>query len=138
MLRCGLALLAVLSLAGCEVQSARREPTAAATQSAFHKTELYFGTSKPDGTSVTAAEWQKFLDEEITPRFKDGLTVVDAYGQYLNAAGKLAKEGSKLVIFIHKPGTACDAYFEAIINAYKKQFQQESVLRVSVPAEVKF
>ena len=49
---------------------------------AFSRTELFFGTAKPDGTAVTEAEWTAFLADEITPRFPDGLTVLSGMGQW--------------------------------------------------------
>lgn len=103
----------------------------------FIKTELYFGLSKPGG-AVSEAEWSRFVDEHITPAFSDGLTVLDAKGQWKNPAGQIVKEGTKLVILIHKPSPENDAAIDAVIAAYKKLFQQESVLRVSTPASVSF
>jgi hypothetical protein len=44
----------------------RAEPTGVAP---FLRTELYFGSNKPDGTVVTEAEFQRFLNDEITRRF---------------------------------------------------------------------
>src|SRR6185503_16288331 len=41
----------------------------------WNRTELYFGSSKPDGSVVTEAEYQLFVNNEVTPRFPDGLTV---------------------------------------------------------------
>src|SRR2546430_9786130 len=40
------------------------------------RTELYFGSNKPDRTVVTEAQFQRFLNEEITPRFPDRLTLL--------------------------------------------------------------
>src|SRR5262245_20034140 len=47
----------------------------------FIRTELYFGTAKPDGV-VTDEEFHLFLDTEITPRFPDGLTLLKGDGQF--------------------------------------------------------
>jgi hypothetical protein len=108
------------------------------------KDELYFGLSKPAvpasgrGGTISAVEWQRFVDEQITPAFKDGLTVVDAYGQWLNSAGSVAKEPSKLVILIHTPSPEQDAAITKIIDSYKRQFQQESVLWVTSKVKAKF
>jgi hypothetical protein len=33
------------------------------------------------GKDITAEEWQQFVDRDVTPRFRDGLTVFDAHGQ---------------------------------------------------------
>ena len=110
----------------------------AINESGYVKTELYFGLSLKDGSQVTADEWQAFLASTITPAFKEGLTVVDAYGQYLNEEGKFAREPSKLVVLIHVPTKAKNTAIEQIIDAYKKKFQQESVLRTTVPVAVSF
>lgn len=102
------------------------------------KTELIFGLSKPDGGLVSEAEWQKFLDEYITPRFKEGLTVLDADGQYLMQSQQVIKERSKIVILLYKDSEETNASIEYIRSSYKQLFQQESVLRVSTPVGVSF
>jgi hypothetical protein len=95
------------------------------------RTELFFGTSKPDGTAVTEAEWKGFLDGEITERFPDGLTVMTGLGQWQEADDEIVQERSMLLIllypreFAHESG----AKIEEIRTAYEQQFQQESVLR---------
>src|SRR5437016_3726037 len=53
----------------------------------FHRTELYFGRSIPGGGEVSAAEWQRFLADVVTPRFPNGFTIVDAAGQYREKKG---------------------------------------------------
>ena len=45
----------------------------------FECDTLYFGTAKPDHSVITAAEWQKFLDDEVTPRF-EGFTHWEGHG----------------------------------------------------------
>lgn len=102
------------------------------------KDELYFGLSKPGGEMISEAEWQLFLRRVITPRFREGITVVDAYGQYLNSGGNLIKEKSKLVILIHENSQKKNQSIEEIIASYKQTFKQESVLRVTTSAKVSF
>ena len=134
------ALLLTLCLAGCHCDNHEAVAPAIATvshETEFVKTELYFGLSKPGGT-VSANEWNKFLDEQVTPSFKEGLTVVDGKGQWLNQAGVVTKEDSKILILIHKPGPDKDAAIQKIIETYKRQFQQESVLRVTSTVKVEF
>jgi hypothetical protein len=54
-----------------------------AVGSPYIETDLLFGTARPDGgPPVTDEEFRSFVDGFITPRFPDGLTVEDAYGQY--------------------------------------------------------
>ena len=51
---------------------------------AFVRTELFFGTAKPDG-AVTEEEFGPVLDTVVTPLFPDGLTVIKADGQFKGA-----------------------------------------------------
>jgi hypothetical protein len=95
------------------------------------RTELFFGTAKPDGSAVSETEWRAFLDTEITSRFPDGLTVLNANGQWQGEGDEIVQERSKLVVLLY-PRSAVDesnAEIEAIRTAYEDQFQQESVLR---------
>lgn len=95
------------------------------------RTELFFGTARPDGSAISDAEWDGFLDAEITPRFPDGLTVLNGAGQWQGEDGVIVEERSKLVILLY-PREAVDesnAEIEQIRAAYEQQFQQESVLR---------
>ncbi|EAW33998.1 DUF3574 domain-containing protein [Lyngbya sp. PCC 8106] len=101
------------------------------------KDELYFGLSKQQG-QVSEAEWKVFLEEVITPRFQAGLTVIDANGQYLNAAGILTREQTKLVILIHSDTPQEKQFIQEIITQYKQRFNQESVLRVTSSVAVSF
>ena len=100
------------------------------------QTELFFGLSKPDGTNVSEDEWNKFVDDYIAPNFEDGFTVVDARGQWMDNENKIVKENSKLVILIYKRSRDLDSSVDYIIDNYKRLFQQESVLKVTLPARV--
>lgn len=95
------------------------------------ETALYFGLSKPGGGTVSQTEWQNFIDREITPRFKDGLTVLSAYGQYQYSSGRLVKENIRVVVLIYPSSPAKERDIKAIIDTYKQVFQQESVLRTT-------
>jgi Protein of unknown function (DUF3574) len=105
----------------------------------WNRTELYFGMSKPDGTTITEAEFKAFMDKEITSRFPDGLTLLTGYGQYLGDNGEIAKETSKvLVLFYPSDMTNANENIEAIRSEYEKLFQQESVLRVDSLEQLSF
>ncbi|MGH2617339.1 MAG: DUF3574 domain-containing protein [Thermomicrobiales bacterium] len=95
------------------------------------RTELFFGTAKPDGSAVTEAEWQDFLDAEVTPRFPDGLTVLDGAGQWQGEEEEIVEERSKIVILLYPREAIAEsnAEIEDIRAAYERTFQQESVLR---------
>jgi len=101
------------------------------------RTELIFGRARPDGSTVTEAQWRAFVDEHLAPRFA-GFTVYPVTGQYRNQAGQLAREDSYLVLLLHEPDAKSQAAIEEIRAIYKRLFDQESVPRVSVPARVSF
>ena len=95
----------------------------------YARLELLFGLGKRDGGEVGEAEWRAFLDAEVTPRFPDGLTVLNGYGQWRNSASVIAKEKSAMLVVWHRPTVDSEAKIEAIRTAYKARFGQESVLR---------
>ena len=105
----------------------------------FWRTELYFGRDKNDGTQVSDDEWSKFLDEIVTPKFPDGLTVLDGKGQYRLENGTIVKENSKVLILLYTPKTRLvnSRKIEQIRNEYKKRFKQESVMRIDFRQTVK-
>lgn len=114
-----------------------RSPALNSNKKNFVQEELYFGLSKPSGV-VSETEWQQFLNAVMTPRFREGLTVKDAYGQYMNKSGKLSQEKTKLVILIYENSLAKNQMVEEAIANYKRTFQQESVLRVTSNVNVSF
>jgi hypothetical protein len=95
------------------------------------RTELYFGRGKPDGSMVTDDEFRAFLDEIITPRFPNGLTVLSGVGQFRGSSGMIKREGAMFVILLYPAGEKnSSAHIEEIRDSYRKTFAQESVLRV--------
>ena len=98
----------------------------------FLRTELYFGTDKPGGGKVSAEEWDKFLESEVTPRFPEGFTVLEGYGQFKDSSGKIVREASIVLVLFYpkKQREAVNLKVEELRENYKKQFNQESVLRV--------
>src|SRR5579862_5431832 len=46
------------------------------------RTELYFGFARDGKPVVSDADWEQFLNTEVTPRFRAGFTVIPAHGQW--------------------------------------------------------
>src|SRR4051794_25409599 len=93
-----------LLLGGCRTAPATQghlPPRAMPQLRAMVRTELYCGLSRPDGRQVSDQEWSRFLDEAVTPRFPDGFSVLDGYGQYREATGKIDHERSKVIVILH-------------------------------------
>ena len=103
----------------------------------YARTELYFGLSKPNGV-VTEEEFQNFINTEVTPRFPNGLTLLSGKGQFRDLTETLIKEGTKLLILLYTFNNESSIAVEQIREAYKKKFQQESVIRVDEIACVSF
>ena len=101
------------------------------------RAELIFGLSSPDGP-ITEKDWQSFVDEVITPRFRDGLTVIEVSGQWLNQAGVLERENSKMVLILFDPSPKRDQALAEIRAKYKERFKQESVLLIRNMTDVSF
>ncbi len=104
----------------------------------MHSELLYFGTNKASGGTVTDVEWQSFLNEEITPRFPDGLSVVKVSGQWKAKTGPIVAEASHVLNIVHLNLPKQQRDFGEIVALYKSRFSQESVLQVSTPACVAF
>ncbi len=90
--------------------------------------ELLFGRKIGDRLAVSETQWWRFVDREIGPRFPDGLTVLDAKGEWRDTARKtIVHEPSKLVEIV-LPGKADDVErLNQIAQAYKSRFRQQSV-----------
>jgi Protein of unknown function (DUF3574) len=90
---------------------------------------LYFGRNRPSGGPVREAEWRQFLNEIITPRFPDGLTVVKATGQWRTTNGRIEREASEVVTVLHAGDPTARGRISEIIAEYRQRFDQEAVLR---------
>lgn len=130
----------LLALTGCSIPP--HAPAVAvpvcASGDAMTQTTLYFGLNRPQGAAITEEEWQAFIDSDVTPRFKDGLTVFAAKGQWMGNDGKLARENSRALMLIHAADKRNEQSIEALRAIYKQRFAQDSVMRVDTPSCVAF
>ncbi|HEY1791426.1 MAG TPA: DUF3574 domain-containing protein [Opitutaceae bacterium] len=105
------------------------------------RNELYFGLAPADTSepSLWEMRWREFLDREVTPRFPDGLTVIDAFGQWKGKAEKeTSRQWSKVVIILCEDTRENHDKVDAIRQAYKKRTGDQSVLLVTERVEVSF
>jgi hypothetical protein len=139
-----LALLLLLS-AWSQAQSPTLsgDPAHPAATSNWVDTKLYFGLG-PFGDprkGVSEAKWRAFLDREVTPRFPAGLSVLDVYGQWLSAKAKSTRTErirSKLLVIDYPESPENEAKIDAIRTAWKRLTGDQSVLKVTQPADVSF
>jgi hypothetical protein len=105
------------------------------------ETKLYFGLGLIDHPEqgVSETQWRDFLDHEVTTRFPDGLSVLDVYGQW-QGKNQSAPERlrSKMLIIDYPDSPENRARIEAIRSAWKRKTGDQSVMRVTQPADVSF
>ena len=118
-------LLAALALLACGGDDEAPCPEGS---DRFAEYQLFLGRSTGDGGEVSEGQWAAFLAEVVTPRFPDGLTVLDASGQWRDSAGAIQRERSKLLWILAPPGNEARQLIDEISEEYKRRFQQESVL----------
>jgi hypothetical protein len=99
---------------------------------------VYFGRNRPEGGTVSDAEWQAFLDQVVTPRFPAGFSVVQASGQWRGRSGVVEHERSELLTLLHSGTDAERRAVGELAEEYKRRFHQEAVLRERTPACVRF
>lgn len=129
-------LSTALTLGACQSLQVATRPCAMGEP--MVETLLFFGLSKKDG-EVSPAEWKAFLNRSVVPRFAEGFTVLDAQGFWLNRSlEKTISERSKVILRLHPEGASHDQAIDEIIDAFKTQFAQESVLRVDRTACARF
>jgi hypothetical protein len=135
-------LAGVLLLAGCAHPPAPVGASAGLIcptgQERLRTAQLFFGRSIDGKPDVTDAQFRDFMDNELTPRFPDGLTVLDGGGQWRGDENRLIREAAKVVMIVLTDRPDTERRIDAARAAYKQRFAQESVLLVTQPACVSF
>jgi hypothetical protein len=151
-LRAGLPISILLLAAGCSHQPVTASPQAVAPTLAgdpahpghtagWVDTKLYFGLGPADepAKGISESAWRAFLDKEVTSRFPDGLSVIDVYGQWQGKSETTPERiRTKLLIIDYPDSDDNRARIEAIRSAWKKLTGDQSVMRVTEPADVSF
>jgi hypothetical protein len=123
------AILGVLASAAMLSGCASLAPAACPSgQSPGRTVQLFFGRNIGGALGVSDADFKAFVDAELTPRFPDGLTVLDAAGQWRGADGIVGREPSKLVILALPGRAGGEDRLDAVRQAYRQRFRQEAVL----------
>jgi hypothetical protein len=143
--------LSLASAAGCALPQARPadvatstmagDPTRPAAATGWIRSELYFGVgTEGDAASAIGEErWREFLDQEVTQRFPEGLTVLDAYGQWLfRGESGPQRQRTKVLVILHEDTPRRRADIDAIRLAWKQVTRHQSVLWSQQPATVSF
>lgn len=131
--------LGALALSACVSVDARDEVAACpAGQESMRTAQLFFGRNIGDKPGVSEADFQSFVDSELTPRFPEGLTVLDGGGQWKGSDDALIREASKVVVLVFPRGVGGMGKVREVRETYKKRFKQEAVLTITQDACVAF
>jgi hypothetical protein len=125
-------LASALLLASCAARQAA--PLADPAAAVMISDRLFLGRDIPGGGTVSDADWSAFLEEVVTPRFPQGLTIWHADGQWRDEGGRTVREPVLVVEVLHPPGAEHDRAVAEIADEYRRRFGQEAVLRVTVEA----
>jgi hypothetical protein len=131
-----LAAAVALAMGGCA--SVLKSDACPAGQERLRTAQLFFGRNVGDKPRVTEAEFRRYVNEELTPRFPDGLTILDGGGQWKGEENRLIREASKVVLIVLTKGSDQQPRLDAARAAYKTRFNQEAVMLVTQPACVSF
>ena len=121
-MRRGIAAVALL-VSGC----AATGPVCSPGLSSMTEVQLFFGGS------IAPEQWRVFLEQEVTPRFPDGFTVLETQGQWRNRNGRISRETGHELMITSARSDANEDGLNAIRDAYKRRFAQESVLLAESP-----
>lgn len=133
-----MALLAGPAVAPARAEQAAPVILAPGLTADLVETKLLFGLASADGSGVSEQEWARFLAEEVTPRFPDGLTVIAAYGQVKGEAhgtAQVVQENMRLVLIYHPDTPEAAARLAEIRRLYSERFHQWGVLQVTSPVK---
>ncbi|TAJ70509.1 MAG: DUF3574 domain-containing protein [Phenylobacterium sp.] len=118
----------ILGLAGC--MSAPKPQGCPAGQAQLRTAQLFLGVQAPAGDR----DLRRFVDQEVTPRFPDGVTVVDGGGQWKGSENRMIREASKMVLVVLPAGGDSHRKVEAVRTAYRSKFKREPVVILTPPA----
>jgi len=114
-------------------------PSGIDPEPSWERTELYYGAGRLPADGKADTRWEDYLDNEVTPRFPDGLTLLEGSGQWRVKQGeKPRRNRTRILVIIHKATPENSRKIEEIRTVWKAISGHESVLRVTLPADVSF
>ncbi len=122
--------LAGLALAGCV--TAPKMAACPAGQSQMRTAQLFLDAKAP--ARLNDADLRRFVQQEVTPRFPDGVTVVDGGGKWKGAENRMIRDAAKVVLIVLPARGDPQPRVEAIRAAYRTRFKQDSVVVMPPPA----
>jgi hypothetical protein len=126
------ALLAALGLALAACATTPEDPPPPACppgEEPLRTAQLFFGGNIAGQPGISESAFAAFVDEELKPRFPQGLTVLDGGRQWQGSENALIRQAAKVVVIV-LPAKGSDKLLSEVRARYKARFQQESVLLI--------
>ena len=124
-----------LALAGC---AGLTSPTCPAGLTRAKTAELFFGRNIGGTEGVGDADWTRFVETEIAPRFPDGFTISDATGAWKAKEGGTVRERTKRLFVVLEGVPGEETKLAQIRAAYRTRFRQDSVMLFEAEGCVSF
>jgi len=131
--------VATLALTGCvsvDARGIKADLACPAGETKQDVAQLFFGRNIGTEVGVSEVDFTRFLDEVVTPRFPDGLTVVDGQGRWLYQGVDYHEPSKVVTLNLAYPGDR--AKLAEIAAAYEARFRQDAVLIMVRPTCVLF
>jgi hypothetical protein len=94
--------------------------------------QLFLGGKPP--ARPNDADLRRFVDQEVTPRFPDGVTVVAGGGKWKGVENQMLRDAARVVLIVLPAKGDPQASVEAVRAAYRLRFNQDSVVVMPPPA----
>ena len=128
-----------LNIDPAESVSQEAEVAAQSDGSKYVRTELYYGAGMREERGDYKTVWNQYLDEIVTPRFPEGLTLIEATGQWRVKPGqKPRRSGTMILVLIHEATEDKLRKLDEIRSIWKERSGHRSVLKVTVPADIAY
>ena len=119
--------------------SPRLEEAIPPSGSQYVRTELYYGAGIREEKGDYDTVWNEYLDRVVTPRFPEGLTLIEASGQWrVKPDQKPRRSGSKILVLIHEATEEKFRKLDEIRSIWKERSGHRSVLKVTNPVEMEY
>lgn len=123
-----LVFVLVLGLFEADASPVQNEACPIAGEHRMSVVHLYFGRSIRGRSPLTDAEWNAFAAEVLTRNFPYGFTAYDGDGQWLDPKTRaIVRERTRIVTAAVQNPRALAARVQAVSEAYRQRFRQESV-----------
>lgn len=102
------------------------------------RTEIVFTLAPAEaegmGLAIAEGEWRKFVDEEVTPRFPDGVSVIDGTSQWrADTTTPIERDRTKVLALMHAGSDEALEKVAALLAAFERRFPDQGFRAVEYP-----